>query len=90
MLLSSSAGVPIAPPETMKIFARMLIRHRLFQAAVTRQAVVTAGLVIDRTDDGRLVHPLGRERQQLANLDARHVGVDGLELAADFLGGGRF
>ena len=42
-----------------------------------------------RTNDRRAIDDPGRQRQQLADLHARHAGRDGTQLAADFDGGVR-
>src|SRR6185437_7338721 len=44
----------------------------------------------DAADNSELIHDAGLQRQVLANLDARHGGGNGPELAADFRGRGRF
>ena len=62
--------------------ARMLVGLRYFEAGIARQAVVAARLVVDRANQGRLVHPLRHQRQMLANLDAGRAGGDRLEFAA--------
>ena len=46
--------------------------------------VVTAAGADDRADDDELVHAGGDLREDLADLNAGHVGVDRLELAANF------
>ena len=47
------------------------------------ESVVRAAGADDRADRHQLVHLRGDPRQMLADLDARHVGLDRLELAAD-------
>ena len=41
-------------------------------------------VVVQRADDGKLVGDFGLAREQLADLDARHVGADGVPEAAIF------
>ena len=54
-------------------------------SGVTGQRVVASRFVVDRADDGRLVHPPRRPRHEFANLHARDVRANGLELASDLL-----
>ena len=56
---------------------------------IPRQAwhgVVAAPFVVHRPDNGTLVHPLCRARQQLTDLDTRRVARDRFKLAADAAG----
>ncbi len=47
---------------------------------------MAAGFVIDRPDDRRFVHPVGRQRQVFADLNSGNVRLDRLEVTSNFEG----